>query len=239
MEEILKKLDIQSLTEEKQDEIKTKLNDVVQLKVDEQVKDKESELKNSLTEQYEEKFNEYKNDLTEKFSNFLDEVLDEELQIPDHIKEYARKGQLYSDIIDNLKVRIGIDEGLLDQEAKEIMSEAKDEITNLQSEQNKLISENMELKSDAKELSAHIYLTEKCNELTVPQKEKAMKLLEGVKDKEEIDRKVSVIVESEDDTSDDDSNDDDNLNENNGNEGNDLNENNVFTYWSQVLSQGK
>ena len=126
------------------------------------------------------------------------------------------------------------------------MSEAKDEITNLQDEQNKLISENMELKSDAKELSAHIYLTEKCDELTLPQKEKAMKLLEGVKDKEEIDRKISVIVESEGDNSNDDNSNDDNNdnlneeNENNGNEdNNDLNENNVFTFWNQILSQGK
>lgn len=240
MDEILKMLNIDSLDESKQDEIKTKLNDIVQLKIDEKVSEKETELKDQLTEQYEEKFTEYKNDLTEKFSNFLDEVLDEELHIPDDIKEYARKGQLYSDIIENLKVRIGIDEGLLDDEAKEIMSEAKEEIKKLQSEQNKIVSENMELKSDAKELSAHIYLTEKCSELTLPQKEKAMKLLEGVKDKEEIDRKISIIVESNDEETTDDKDTD--LNEEveeTNDKDTDLNENNIYTFWNHMLSQKK
>lgn len=202
MDEILKMLGIDKLDESKQSEITTKLKDIVQLKVDESVKEKEAELKETLTEQYEEKFEEYKEDLTEKFSNFLDEVLNEEMVIPEEIREFARKGQLYSDLIESFKIRIGIDEGLLDEEAKEIMGEAKEEILKLREKQNELISENLELKSDAKELSAHIYLTEKCNELTLPQKERAMKLLEGITDKEEIDRKISIIVESKSDDDD-------------------------------------
>lgn len=193
---ILESLSVDKLDESKQNEVKEKFDTLVETKADEKAKEKEKEIKEQLTEQYENKFEEYKQDITEKFSNFLDEVLDEEMQIPEKIKEYARKGELYSDVMDTLKTRMAIDEGLIDDETKNLLKESKTELTNLKDQVNKLTSENMELKKDAKELAAGLYLQEKCDGLTLKQKERVTSLLEGVTDKNEIDRKFDVIVES-------------------------------------------
>jgi hypothetical protein len=50
------------------------------------------------------------------------------MTIPDKVLEYARKGELYSDLIEQFKVRLGVDEGLLDEEVKALLKEAKTEI---------------------------------------------------------------------------------------------------------------
>jgi ribosomal protein L37AE/L43A len=196
MEEILKLLGIESLNESQQEEIKTKLNDLIDIKVNEKIEEKLEEEKASLVEFYEDKFEEYKEDITSKFSNFLDDVLNEELEIPENIMEFARKGEIYEEAINLLKTKIAVDEGILDEEAKSLLQEAKDEIVSLRDEVNTLYSEKLQLESDAKELATHLYLRKKCDGLTEAQKTKVMKLLEGVTSKEEIDRKFKVILES-------------------------------------------
>ena len=196
MDKILEMLGVDKLDESKQSEIKNKLSTLIETKVDEQVKEKESELKEDLTEQYEEKFNEYKQDITEKFSNFLDEVLDEEMQIPEKVVEYARKGELYESVIEQFKTKLAIDEGYIEDEVKDLLRECKSEIGNLKEQVNGLTSDNMELKKDAKELSAGLYIREKCEGLPLQQKEQIVSLLEGITSKEEIDRKFDVLVES-------------------------------------------
>lgn len=234
---ILNMLGIEKLDESKQNEIKTKLTDMVQLKISEGVKDSEEKIKETLTEKYEEKFETYKQDITEKFSGFVDEVIDEELKIPEEIVEYARIGKKYQPIIEKFKVMLAIDEGLMDDEAKELLGEAKQEIEKKVSENDKLTSENMELKSDARAFAAEIYLRTKCDELTLPQKEKAMSLLEGVTNKEEIDRKINIIIEAKDDDTKDkkklDEKEDENL------EDDDINENSIMNSWVKVLGNLK
>jgi hypothetical protein len=230
MDKILEMLGIDKLDESKQTEVKNKLDEIVQVKVDEKAKEKEKELKDQLTEQYEEKFEEYKTDITEKFSNFVDEILDEEMNIPDKVKEYARKGELYEDVIEQFKTRLAIDEGHINDEVKELLKECKTEINTLKENVNSLTSENMELKQDAKEFAANLYLREKCDGLTEKQKDRVLSLLEGVTSKEEIDKKFDVIVES---TEDDTTEDTDNLNENNTGKGKDeelVNENDTKSY---------
>ena len=196
LDKILEMLNVEKLDESKQTEVKEKLQTIVETKVDEKVKEKEESLKEELTEKYEQKFEDYKNDITEKFSNFLDEVIEEEMEIPDKIKEYARKGELYSDVMETLKVRMGIDEGVLDDETRGLIKECKNEISDLTEKVNSLTSENMEVKKDAKELSASLYLREKCEGLPFKQKEKILSLLEGVTDKKEIDKKFDVLAET-------------------------------------------
>jgi len=243
MDKILEMLGIDKLDESKQTEVKTKLDEIVQVKVDEKVKEKEKELKDQLTEQYEEKFEEYKTDITEKFSNFVDEVLDEEMNIPDNVKEYARKGEIYEDVIEQFKTRLAIDEGYIDDEVKGLLKECKTEINTLKESVNSLTSENMELKQDAKEFAANLYLREKCDGLTEKQKDRVLSLLEGVTSKEEIDRKFDVIVESTEEDTTDDTTD---LNEENG-KGQDEevvneDENKSFTvmdYWANILNESK
>ena len=61
----------------------------------------------------------------------MDKILEEELVIPDEVYEYARRGEMYADLIDELKIRIGVDEGFIDEETKKLLREARDEITRL------------------------------------------------------------------------------------------------------------
>lgn len=242
MDKILEMLGIDKLDESKKTEVKNKLDEIVQVKVDEKVKEKEKELKDQLTEQYEEKFEEYKTDITEKFSNFVDEVLDEEMNIPDNVKEYARKGELYEDVIEQFKTRLAIDEGYIDDEVKGLLKECKTEINTLKESVNSLTSENIELKQDAKEFAANLYLREKCDGLTEKQKDRVLSLLEGVTSKEEIDKKFDVIVES----TEDDTEDTNNLNEETG-KGKDeevVNEDDkksysIMDYWANILNESK
>ena len=87
------------------------------------------EEKERLVTEYETKFEDYKKDITSKFSNFVDSVLDQELTIPEKVMEYARKGELYTDLVEQFKIRIGIDEGVLDEEAK-ALSRCNNSFTN-------------------------------------------------------------------------------------------------------------
>ena len=189
-------LNVDKLDESAQTEIKERLESIIEVKASELTEAKLSEKKEELIEEYENKFDEYKEDITSKFSNFVDSVLEEELNIPENILEYAHKGELYSDLIEQFKVRLGIDEGLMDEEVKGLLREAKDEILALRDEMNKVISENLEMKSDAQELASNLYLRKKCDGLTESQKTRVLDILEGVKDKSVIDKKFDIILES-------------------------------------------
>lgn len=241
---IAEKLGIDKLDESKQEEVKGKLEEIVNLKVDEKVKEKTENLKEELTEQYEEKFDEYKNDITEKFSDFVDEIINEEMEIPEKVKEYARKGELYEDVIDALKTRIAVDEGHIDSEMKDLLGECKTEITNLKSKNDKLTSENLEVKSDAKHLSAYAYIQEKCEGLPFKKKEKVMSLLEGETDKSKIDSRFDIITETiEDDGSgENDLNEEDTKGKGKSETDDNLNEeqnNPMVDFWLQEMNKVK
>jgi hypothetical protein len=146
-------------------------------------------------EEFEKKFEDYKDDVTSKFSNFVDSILEEEMIIPDKIIKYARLGELYEDLIDQFKVRLAIDEGLLDAEVKGMLGEAKTEITNLRDSVNELTGIKLTLEKDARDLATHIYLRKKCDGLTEGQKSSVMNILEGAS-RDDIDKKISVVLES-------------------------------------------
>ncbi len=200
LEQVYDTLEINKLDESQQEEIKSKINEVVEMKAKEIAKDVSEnvteEVKEELQDEYEKKFEEYKDDITSKFSNFVDEVLEQELQIPEKVYEYAKKGELYEPLIEQFKVKLGIDEGALQEEVKDLLRESKSEISNLKDEINKMKRENMELKEDAKDFATHIHLRKKCEGLPVKQQQKVMSLLEDAKSKEEIDRKFDIIAES-------------------------------------------
>ncbi|MFW6026499.1 MAG: hypothetical protein ACOCRX_09165 [Candidatus Woesearchaeota archaeon] len=195
MNKIYEKLGIEQLDEEKQTEIKQYLDETIDLKAKEKADEKVEEEKEKLVEQYENKFNEYKEDITSKFSDFVDNIMESELQIPEKVQEYARLGERYQPILEKLKVMMGIDEGQFDEEAKEIIKESRDELQKMKDKINNLTSENMELKKDAEEMAAHIYLRNKCDGLTESKKERVIRLLEDVTSKDEIDRKFDLVVE--------------------------------------------
>lgn len=195
--ELLKLFNADSLNEDQQKAITEKINDIIDLKVNEKIEEKLKEKSDELLEHYEQKFEEYKTDLVGKFSNFVDTVIEEELQIPEYIVEFARKGELYSDLIEQFKIRIGIDEGVLDDEARNLLAEARDEIVKLQKELNETLEESMQREKDAQDFAAELYKHTLSEGLTVDQKTKVMALLEGVTSKKDIDRKFKLISEND------------------------------------------
>lgn len=196
MDKVFELLGVEKLDESTQNQVKEKLNDIIEVKASELMEGKLKEEKDKLIQEYEDKFEEYKNDITSKFSNFVDSVLEEEMNIPEKIVEYARKGELYSELIEQFKTRLAIDEGLLDEEVKGLLREAKDEIVSLRESLDEKTSKELELQSDAQEMAAALYLREKCDGLTDSQRNKVVEIMEGITDKEEIDRKFNVILDT-------------------------------------------
>ena len=198
-EKILEMLGVDKIDEAKQTEVKDALETIIEAKAGEMVAEKVeaslNEEKEKLVEEFEKKFEDYKEDVTSKFSNFVDSILEEEMVIPDKVIKFARLGELYEDLIDQFKVRLAIDEGLLDAEVKGMLGEAKEEITKLRSEVNELTGTNLTLEKDAKDLATHVYLRKKCDGLTEGQKTSVMNILEGAS-KEDIDKKFNIVLES-------------------------------------------
>ena len=194
---ILELLGANKLEENTQGDLKEKLQTVIEVEAKKLSDASLTEAKEILIEDYEKKFDEYKDDITSKFSNFVDGVFEEELTIPDKVLEYAKKGELYNDLIEQFKVRLGVDQGLLDEEIKSLLKEAKEEIIKLRTSQDKSIAENLEVKQDAQELAAQVYLYQKCKGLTESQRKQIFDIIGDVTNRAEIDRKFKVISESE------------------------------------------
>lgn len=196
LKKILEMLGVDKLEEGKQDEVKQGLETVVEAQAKEKADEMLQESKEQLIEEMEGKFDDYKKDITSKFSNFVDSILEEELVIPDKVMEFARKGELYADLIEQFKLRLSIDEGLLDEEIKQLLREAKDEIVKHREEIDNLTSDKLDYEVKQQELEAQMYLRKKSDGLTEAQKIKVFDLMEDVTDLEEIDRKFDLIVES-------------------------------------------
>jgi len=199
LKKILEMLEVEKIDESKQSEIKDILNTIIESKAkeifDKRIEESLIVEKDKLVEEFETKFEDYKEDVTSKFSNFVDSILEEEMIIPDKIIKYARLGELYEDLIDQFKVRLAIDEGLLDQEVKSILSEAKSEIETLRNNVNELTGQKLTLERDARDLATHVYLRKKCDGLTESQKTSVMSILEG-SSKDDIDKKFEIVLES-------------------------------------------
>jgi len=200
MDKIFEMLGVEKLDESKQSELKETLQTVVDLKSDELAESKVSELlkeeKEKLVEEFETKFDTYKNNITSKFSNFVDGVIDEEMIIPENVIKYAKLGELYQDLIEQFKVRLAIDENVINDEVKSMLSEAKDEIISLRKILDEKTGTVLELEEDASEMAAQLYIRKKCDGLTESQKTKVINLLGDEVIKENIDKKFNTIMES-------------------------------------------
>lgn len=205
LSKVMSILKVDALDEASQTEIKSYLENLIEVKAVEltegKLEEHKEELealkesqKEELVSKYETLFEEYKEDVISKFSNFVDSILDEEMSIPDTIVEYARKGELYSDLIDQFKVRLSIDEGILDDEVKDILGEAKEEIVSLQEQLNKTIAENLTYQKDATELASSLYKHELCADLSEDKRKVMMSLLENINEKSDIDAKFNKLL---------------------------------------------
>jgi len=94
LSKILELLGANKLEENTQADLKEKLQTVIEVEAKKLSDASLTEAKEILIEDYEKKFDEYKEDITSKFSNFVDGVFEEELQIPEKVLEYAKKGEL-------------------------------------------------------------------------------------------------------------------------------------------------
>jgi hypothetical protein len=197
MDKILVLLGADKLNEDTQQQLKDKLSAIIEIEAKKLLESRLDDEKTKLVEEYENKFETYKGEITGKFSSFVDTVLEDELTIPDTIQEFAKKGQLYNDLIEQFKVRIGVDQGLLDEEVKDLLKEAKDEILNLRKSADKGIAKELELKEDAQNMAAELYLYKKCEGLTESQRKQVFDILGGVIDISEIDNKFQIIADSE------------------------------------------
>lgn len=195
VEDILKLINVEKLDESQQASIKEKIEDMIDVKSRERADSILEEEKKTLVEEYEVKFDDYKKDITSKFSNFVDSVLDEELKIPEKVMKYAKLGEGYGDLIEQFKIKLAIDEGVLDEEVKSLLKEAKEEIVKTRDDLNKAIAEKIELQEDAKEMATHIYLRKKCDGLTEAQKTRMISILGDLKDTKEIDKKFAILQE--------------------------------------------
>lgn len=215
LKKILEMLGVDKLEEGKQDEVKKGLETVIEARATEQAQEQLEEQKEQLIEEMEEKFDDYKKDITSKFSNFVDSILEEELVIPDKVMEFARKGELYADLIEQFKLRLSIDEGLLDAEIKDLLREAKEEILKQREDIDGLTSDKLDLEMQKQELEAQMYLRKKSDGLTEAQRVKIFELMSDVTDLGEIDQKFDLILESirlndqEEDAEEEDDDDDD------------------------------
>lgn len=199
LSKVIEMLGVDKLDESKQSEVVSALETIIEAKVVEKskaiIEKIVAEEKETIIEQYEAKFETYKEDITSKFSGFVDSILEEEVVIPEKIQRYAKVGEMYEGVINQLKVTMAIDEGILDEEVKGLLKEAKDEIVELREAKETLEAERTELLEDAKELSRHLYLSKKCEGLDESKKSVIMTILEGAS-KEDIDKKFDLIKES-------------------------------------------
>lgn len=197
MDKILELLGANKLEESVQTELKDKLTAIIEIEAKKLSESGLEEQKTALVEEYEGKFETYKDEITGKFSNFVDTVLEDELTIPEPIQEFAKKGQLYNDLIEQFKIRIGVDQGLLDEEVKGLLGEAKEEILSLRTGADASIAKELELKEDAQNMAAELYLYKKCEGLTESQRKQVFDILQGTTDTSEIDNKFQIILDSE------------------------------------------
>lgn len=147
-----------------------------------------------LLNEYEEKFEEYKEHITSQFSNFVDSVLEEELKIPDYIKEWANVGEKYHDFIQEFRSHIAIDEGCVNEKAQTLICDSRAEIEKLTNEINELTAKNLELHEDAHKLALDAYINEKCENLTTYQRSRMIPLLKGETSVDRINERFDFIL---------------------------------------------
>ena len=200
MTKIFEILKVDQLDESAREDVAKYFGEVVELKAKERAVELSegvlAEEKERLTEEFAAKFEEYKDDISDKWSGFVEKVIEEEVQIPDSIKEFAALGETYQPLLEAIRTQLAVSEGSVDEEAKALLREAKEEIVSLRSDVNRLMSENMTLTEDAKAMATHIYLRKKCDGLTEAQKTTVMTMLRDLTDVKAINEKFEFVLEN-------------------------------------------
>lgn len=221
MEEILKKINSDILTESVVAELKEAFDSAVTAKVDEFKKTemlsetekildkydaKFEEFKAELLESKEKELEEYKSDLVEALDSYLDVVVEEflaENKVAMEDEVAIEKSKTVLEAFDAILVTAGVDVQKI-VEAKEAAEDEVNESTeaklvDMEERFNKLMEEKKELEAKNAEMLEIGIKAEMCEGLTVVQKEKFNKLAEIVEmgeDKEAFVSKLEAIKES-------------------------------------------
>lgn len=197
---VFEKLGVEALDESAKTEVSKFISEMVELKAKERAKEISEEVlveeKAKLVEDFESKFSEYKEEVLSKWSDFVDGVIEEQVQLPQNVIDFAAIGEKYAPIMEKIRMDLAVDEGTVSAEANAIITESKKEIEKLRAQVNGLIKENMEIKEDAKAMAVHIHLRKKCDGLTEAQKKTVMDMLGDLTDVKQINDKFDFVVEN-------------------------------------------
>ena len=137
-----------------------------------------------------EKIEEIRNDfetaqdlLEHKVYKFVDDFLTNGVNVPKDMRKYIAIGKRYEDFIDMFKCRVRMSEGLLSEDAREMLLMARSEIKKLRGQIAGTKAETQDFKADMKNMARKIYIYEQVNKLPTATQKKALTLCEGAKSK--------------------------------------------------------
>ncbi|MCD4693300.1 MAG: hypothetical protein K8R79_10325 [Calditrichales bacterium] len=154
-----------------------------------------------MLERIEKDYERFKDKLTDTTAKTINEIFEEDLQLSENVRKWAYKGKLYDNIIQQFKIRISVDDCLMDEQALSLLREAKGTILNLRSNIAKAKNSTAMVKDDIKTMRKQLYIYKRLDEMKInnlnQHKIKTI-LLEGDIDnlsEYEIDKKINLLLE--------------------------------------------
>jgi len=143
----------------------------------------------------------FKDKLSDTTARTINEIIEEDLTIPDKVMEFASKGELYDDLIKQFKIRMSVEEGMIDEPVKKLLKESKQEIVRLRDNIRKVKASTSAVKEDLATMSKQLYIQKRLDEMqtgnTAKQRVKKI-LLEGDishMSESDIDNKIDLLIE--------------------------------------------
>jgi hypothetical protein len=132
----------------------------------------------------------FKKDIVEKLDKYLEMELDK--KIPDTYVEAVAQVSVLTPIVEGFKRAFEDNYIKFDENNFGLLKDAKEEIMKLREESANSIRESMELNSQLKNLKRAVKISEVCEGLSDPQRERATKLLESYDESEIVERYEAI-----------------------------------------------
>ena len=139
------------------------------------------------------------NDLLEdKVYKFVEDFLSNGVDLPKEMQKYIAIGKRYDDFIQMLKCRVRMSEGLLSEQASDLLIMARAEIKKLNGRISGIKADSLEKKADMRVMERQIYCHEQIEKLkTDSHKRRAKQLCEGANSKYKIDQILRQVKKCE------------------------------------------
>jgi len=167
---------------------------------EQEIAKKLSEEKEALIESYDLKMEELEEKMVDKLDRFLDSVITE--QISDETLTKIAINETLEPLVEGIKGLFEEKYVALDTDGEKLVAEAKEEIRQLKEENSSLLADKIELSELAELGSTRALVAESTRDLTDTQIERVNALCEG-KSFDEVQEKITAIVEMVADSSDD------------------------------------